>query len=67
MDNISEGSENRFVGYIGEGITNETLQCRDCKHCIKESILECEIYTEKPAGVLSSAKQCEDYESVGNF
>ncbi len=61
MDNTNERPEDRFVGYIGEGINNSSLQCKDCKHCIKDSVIECDIYSTKPAGVLSGSAQCEDY------
>ncbi len=62
MDNTNERPEDRFVGYIGEGIDNESLQCSGCRHCMPDSVLECEIYSQKPSGVLNGSAQCEDYE-----
>ncbi len=62
MDNLMDKTDDRFFGYIGEGVANESLQCKDCKHCIKDNVLECKIYSEKPSGVLNSGAECEDYE-----
>ena len=54
--------EERFLGYIGEAISNENLQCRDCKHCIKGNTAECNIYEQKPGAVLRGDKECGEYE-----
>ena len=65
MDKDNERPEDRFVGYIGEAIENERLQCKDCMFCIKENTLECEKYEEKPAKVLKGESDCEFYAACG--
>ncbi len=42
----------------------ENMACRDCKHCQKDSILECGKYLQKPDGVLNGG-ECPLFENRG--
>ena len=44
-------------------ITNEILQCRDCKNRTDPQVIECEIYEEKPGYVLNGVKPCKYYQA----
>ena len=43
-------------------ITNDMLQCRDCKFRTEPFVAECEIYEEKPGYVLNHARSCKYFE-----
>ena len=59
--------ENKFV-YTEETmpilITNETIQCADCKYK-RQRVIECDIYKSKPRYVLEKRKPCPDYKKQG--
>ncbi len=50
-------------------ITNEDLQCKDCKHKYYDTVIfgntsKCEMYEIKPNGILLNKKKCEHYNSI---
>ena len=62
MADNTQAPEERFLGYIGEMVDNDRLQCKDCKYCIEGNVSECDIYAQKPASVLKGENTCGEYE-----
>lgn len=64
---MDENRMDRFVwtgedGNMPRLITNDMLQCRDCRFCMEQFTSECEIYEVKPGYVMDNERPCRYYE-----
>ena len=53
----------RFVGGIGEPISNRELLCARCANLKADAVAECQFYEQKPLAVLRGEKVCPEYVS----
>ena len=54
-------AHSRFSDPVFEIVTNNSLQCADCKFLMEDSTVACEKYLKKPGYVIYGLKPCPQY------
>ena len=61
-DALTLAGEERFHSEPAFGLHEiSSMVCKDCRHCMKDRVLECDRYLQKPDGVLEGG-DCPDFD-----